>query len=211
MWLASSPVHYSPDCDCKPDVPIKAIRTLKHLNIASALCGSHWLACQLRNPFQICQFSLWLQLTAYFSAHDRSFPKRDDHWLIDFQDIINTGKHVTRQYCQIPGRGILISGSKGIKDAALYSDGCVINDKSEKAEKSCEKKMTLLATFVQLHQISQVASWCYIPTINLTREEMSGKRLCERSLSATLAKFHRPFSSDNSHSFCNTTKQKVYV
>ena len=71
--------------------------------------------------------------------------------------------------------------------------------------------MTLLATFAQLHQISQVASWCYIPTINLTREEMSGKRLCERSLSATLGKFHRPFSSDNSHSFCNTTKQKVYV
>ena len=69
-------------------------------------------------------------------------------------------------------------------------------------------KMTLLATFAQLHQISQVASWCYIPTINLTREEMSGKRLCERSLSATLGKFHRPFSSDNSHSFCNTTKQK---
>ena len=69
--------------------------------------------------------------------------------------------------------------------------------------------MTLLATFAQLHQISQVASWCYIPTINLTREEMSGKRLCERSLSATLAKFHRPFWSDNSHSFCNTTKQNL--
>ena len=53
--------------------------------------------------------------------------------------------------------------------------------------------MTLLATFAQLHHISQVASWCYIPTINLTREEMSGKRLCERSLSATLGKFHVHF------------------
>ena len=48
-------------------------------------------------------------------------------------------------------------------------------------------EMTLLATFTQLHQISQVASWCYIQTINLTREEMSRKVLCERSLSATLA------------------------
>ena len=61
-------------------------------------------------------------------------------WLIFRTSSTQENMYVTRQYCQIPERGILISGSKGIKDAALYSDGSVINDKSEKAEKICEEK-----------------------------------------------------------------------
>ena len=57
--------------------------------------------------------------------------------------IINTGKHVTRltqQYCQTPEKGILISGSKGIKKTALDSVGRVINDKSENAERVVSRK-----------------------------------------------------------------------
>ena len=141
MWLASSPVHYSPDYDyllC-PSEPSELWSTSTLLQLCAVLIG--WLVSYAIH-FKSANFHFGCNSQLISQLMIDPFPTMmTTGWLI-FRTlpIINTGKHVTRQYCQIPERGILISGSKGIKDAALYSDGSVINDKSEKAEKSCKEK-----------------------------------------------------------------------